>query len=138
MFWAIKNAKLMDRFTEPIKITIIVDICLSICTMTTVLSWKKYCNQKDGNKQSWYICFMSDKSYPLFLTTVSAQIERHSWLERQGILFGCTMVIFSKKLCKSCSIFGQNLPKMTKVQSQKFLNSNKMPALYLRGYSNQN
>ena len=42
-----------------------------------------------------------------YLITVSAHIERHSWLECQGTLFGCTMVIFSKKVCKFYSILGQ-------------------------------
>ena len=39
-----------------------------------------------------------------------------------------------KKVCKFYSTLGQNLSKMTIVRNQKLLNSNRTPALYLRGY----
>ena len=45
------------------------------------------------------------------MNTVSAQIERHSWLERQGAHFGHTMVIFGEKLSKDYSIFEQKFAK---------------------------
>jgi len=42
--------------------------------------------------------------------TVSAQIERHSWLERQETSIGRTMVIF----------FGENLSKDDSILEQRF------------------
>ena len=53
------------------------------------------------------------------LLTVSAQIERHSWLEDQWTHFGRTIVIFGERLSKDYSVFEQNLPKVTIVHRQK-------------------
>lgn len=64
------------------------------------------------------------------LINVSAQIERHSRLERQGTLYGCTIVIFDKKAYKCYFILVQ---KSTK-NYHKFLNLNRAPELSLRGY----
>ena len=41
----------------------------------------------------------------VFLPTVYVQIERHSWLERQGTVLGRTMVIFGSKMSKRYSIY---------------------------------
>ena len=43
--------------------------------------------------------------------TVSAQIERHSWLERQEIHFGRTSVNFGEKSAKNMVIFDDFSPK---------------------------
>ena len=56
-----------------------------------------------------------DKGMPLVwqycYLTVSAQIERHSWLERQETHFGRTMVNFGEKAAKNTVIFEDFSPK---------------------------
>ena len=44
--------------------------------------------------------------------------------------------IFAKNRANFIVFWGKNLPKMTIVQKQKFLNFNRTPALYLRRYGN--
>ena len=53
---------------------------------------------------------MEYKSCPI---TVSAQIERHSWLECQEAHLGPTMANFGKKSSKNTVIFDQKLSKNT-------------------------
>ena len=72
-----------------------------------------------------------------FEITVSAHIERHSWLERHGAQFGHTMVIFSYFLSKIKVFLDKIWPKMTIVHSLKILNFNRTPAFYMRGYGSQ-
>ena len=40
-----------------------------------------------------------------FINTVSAQIERHTWLECQGTVLGCTLIISVDKSYRNYSIF---------------------------------
>ena len=73
--------------------------------------------------------------YQQFLTlpnTVSAQIERHSWLERQETHFGCTMVNFGEKSSENTEIFDDFSPKKT-IVSPKYVSLFKM-GFYWRGY----
>ena len=58
--------------------------------------------------------------------TVSAHIERHSWLERQEVHFGLTMGVFLNFLSKSRLFLDKNLLKMTFVHSLKILNFDRM------------
>ena len=62
------------------------------------------------------------------MTTVSAHIERHSWLERQEAHFGHTMVIIHNFLFKDRVLLDKNLLKMTIVRSLKILDFNGTPA----------
>ena len=71
----------------------------------------------------------------IITSTVSTRIDRHSWLELQGTVLRHTVVIFSEKLSKNYSIYSLKVLKMTTVQRQKFLYSNRMPAIYLRRYA---
>ena len=54
------------------------------------------------------------------LCTVSAQIERHSLLERQETVYGRAMVIFGEKCLKITVFIDKNVPKITIMHSQKF------------------
>ena len=63
--------------------------------------------------------------------TVSAQIERHSWLERHEAHFGHTMVIFDQKSSKN-AVFSDNFwSKMTIMSSLKLIKINGTPSFYV-------
>ena len=65
---------------------------------------------------------------PLLRTTVSAQIEDHSWLERQETLFGRTLVNFGEKLSENTVIFDDFLLKWTIVLGLKVPKFNRTPS----------
>ena len=54
------------------------------------------------------LCYTAN-NYISITTTLSAQIERHSWLERQEIHFGRTMVIFGEKLLQKLQYFWRKI-----------------------------
>ena len=76
----------------------------------------------------------SMQDYRNWQSTVSAQIERHSWLERQETHFGRTMVNFGEKSAKNTVIFDDFSAKYTIVRGLKIQNFNRTPPFYLRGY----
>ena len=53
--------------------------------------------------------------YPIYVSTVTAHIERHSWLERQETHFGH----FRRKIGKNYSIFGRKLAKIYHIARPK-------------------
>ena len=68
------------------------------------------------------------------MDTVTAQIEHHSWLERQGKQFNQTTVFFEEKLSQNTVFLAIFSPKMTIVQDLNILDFDSTLALYLHGY----
>ena len=92
-----------------------VGVCLTIW-VAMLRGWGTYldgtsqavCNLSCRNIEKVCDLIFSIKKYSTMcfcLHTVSTQIERHSRLERQGTVLGCTLVIFVDKSSRNYSIF---------------------------------
>ena len=96
-------------------------------TSTKGMLWNIICHIWGWNFFSWpfemalvTLWLVMDHRLWMVKFTVSAQIEHHSWLERQDAHFGCTVVIFGRFLRQKTLKFAQFFAKNYKCAFKKY------------------